>query len=76
MRKRKEKKKGNEITSFENYDGLKLVKKNKLTPDQVNKGSLEGRIPVMLDNRTIIYILPGQDIEEIKNRYENRHLIV
>lgn len=44
-----------------------------IAPRHKKAGTLTGKVPVRLDNKTVIYVRQGKDEQQVLNKYNNRH---
>lgn len=48
------------------------LKQTAIPEGKLKAGSLEGRVPVIIDSKTIIFAKPDQDVNEVRARYSRR----
>jgi len=53
---------------IDNYESISKSQV-RIPESKLKRGSLRGKIEVVLDERTTIYVKPGKDIESIKEKY-------
>ncbi len=63
-------------TALTEIDGTKyrLTGHDKVSKKHQQAGSLKGRTAVQLDGKTVIFVHPSKDTQEVINRYENRNI--
>jgi hypothetical protein len=47
-----------------------IFRQTTISEKHLKAGSIKGKIEVRIDDRTVIYVKPGKDIEAIKEKYQ------
>ena len=52
---------------------MKRSRRDQLTDKERSAGTLKNRIPVRIDEKTVIFVKEGTDIEAMRRKYDERN---